>query len=138
MGLFDGLKGSAGVELTPQAALLLGCITMIAADGDIEDDELAIVRRIDGSGDSPHWEAAVRAWKRNELAECVDHVCHFIDAAHVLPLFANLLDIAMADGELAGQERALLEAYVDRLQPDSAAIEKMVEVIGIKNSVNTR
>ena len=137
MGLFDTLKGSADVELTPQAALLLGCITMIAADGDIEEDELAIVRRIDGPHDTPHWEAAARVWKRHDLDECVGHVCRFIGAAHTLPLFANLIDIALADGELAGAEKALLEAYLDRLAPDQAVIERMVEVIGIKNAVRT-
>lgn len=138
MGLFDGLKGSASVELTSQAALLLGCITMIAADGDIEDDELAIVRRIDGSADTQHWDAAVRTWKRHEFDACVDHVCGALNPAHVLPFFANLIDIAMADGELAGQERSLLEVYLERLEPDTAAIERMVDVIGIKNSVNTK
>lgn len=138
MGLFDALKGDEAISLTSHAAVLLGCITMIAADGDIDEDELAIVRRIDGPHETPHWEAAVRTWKRHELHACVDAVCGAIQAEHVLPLFANLIDIAMADGALAGAEKALLETYMARLTPDEVDIASMVEVIGVKNALNTR
>ena len=138
MGLFDALKGGEAVTLTSQAAVLLGCITMIAADGDIDEDELAIVRRIDGPHETPHWVAALRTWKRRDLNGCVDAVCDAVEAEHVLPLFANLIDIAMADGELAGAEKALLETYMARLKPDEVDIASVVEVIGIKNTLNTR
>ncbi len=137
MGLFDGLKKTANVNLTSEAALLLGCITMIAADGSIDEDELAIVRRIDGPNDSEHWVIAQKTWKQHDFATCAGYVCDFIAEAHILPLFANLIDIAMADGELEGDEQALLEEYVNHLKPDDSTIQKMVEVIQIKNSVRT-
>ncbi len=137
MGLFDGLKKSANVSLTSEAALLLGCMTMIAADGSIDDDELAIVRRIDGPNDSKHWVLALKTWKQHDFATCAGYVCDFIAETHILPMFANLIDIAMADGELEGDEQALLEEYVNHLKPDDNTIQKMVEVIQLKNSVRT-
>lgn len=48
MGLFDSLLGTPTQELTPQSGLLLAAITMVAIDGDIDDDELAIIRHLDG------------------------------------------------------------------------------------------
>ena len=80
MGLFDGLKGTRQVSLTPRASMLLACISMVAADGDIDDDELAIIRRIDGPSETPDWSLAVEAWKQvSGPIECVRLTASFLD-----------------------------------------------------------
>jgi len=135
MGIFDKLTTAKGVTLSPRAALLLGCITMIAADGSIDDDELAIVNRIDGPRNTPDWDEAVKVWKRYTFKECCDFVVEFIDQNYINPLMANLVDIAMADGELAGDEKGLLNYYLENLNVDEGFVEKVVEVIQVKNSV---
>ncbi len=71
MGLFDKLIGAREVALTPQGGLLLAAISMVAIDGDVDDDELAIIRRLDGSGATDAWEAAVKVWKTKPVEECV-------------------------------------------------------------------
>jgi len=48
-----------------------------------------------------------------------------------------LIDIAMPDGNLAGQEQQLLEAYMEALSPDRSRVEMYVEMIGEKNSIST-
>jgi hypothetical protein len=53
MGLFDRLVGNKPEPLTPQAGLLLSAITMIAADGHIDKDEFAMIRRLDGTSPLP-------------------------------------------------------------------------------------
>ncbi len=50
-----------------------------------------------------------------------------------LATMANLVDIAMADGALAGAERELLEAYVTAFGIAESEVEKMVAVIAVKN-----
>ena len=110
---------------------------MIAADGDIDDDEIAILRRIDGNSETPAWNNALKAWKKHDFDECIALVAKFIDRSHVNPLMANLIDIAMADGHLAGKEQRLLESYMEALSPDQARVEMYIEVIGDKNSVST-
>ncbi len=42
MGIFDKSMGNREVELTPHGGLLLAAISMVAIDGDVDDDELAI------------------------------------------------------------------------------------------------
>lgn len=137
MSLFGKLTGGGETTLDSKAAILLACITMIAADGDIDEDELAILRRIDGPRATPAWDAALKAWKKHGFDECIALVAKFIDRSHVNPLMANLIDIAMADGHLAGDEQKLLEAYMEALSPDQSRVEMYVEVIGEKNSVST-
>ena len=46
MGIFDKLTGSKDISLSPKSALALAAMTMIGIDGSIEDDEIAILRRI--------------------------------------------------------------------------------------------
>jgi uncharacterized tellurite resistance protein B-like protein len=125
------------VVLNSKAAILLACITMVAADGDLDDDELAIIRRIDGNQTTSAWDAAVGVWKRHSLSECADYACKFVDPGHRSALLANLIDIAMADGALAGDEKRLLETYVGKLQVSDDIVSVMVDVIGLKNSVRT-
>lgn len=46
---------------------------------------------------------------------------------------ANLIEIAMADGVLSGNDLRLLEAYVDAFDVSETNIEKIVQVIASKN-----
>ncbi len=52
MGLFDNLRGQQEIALTPRSAMLLACISMVAADGAIDDDEISVIQRIDGRADT--------------------------------------------------------------------------------------
>jgi tellurite resistance protein len=110
---------------------------MIAADGDVDDDELAILRRIDGPRATPSWDSAQKAWKKHDFDECIALVAKVLDRSHVNSVMANLIDIAMVDGHLAGDEQKLLEAYMDVLSPDQSRVEMYAEVIGEKNFVST-
>lgn len=137
MSIFDRLKGESAPELSSKAAILLGCILMISCDGDIDDDELAIVRRLDGDRNTDNWNSAVKAYKRNDTDTCIGMVCSAIDRQHVLAFIANLIDISMADGSLAGMEKRMLENFVDRLKPDLEFVKNAIDVIGAKNSITT-
>ena len=134
MGLFDGLKGTRQVSLTPRASMLLACISMVAADGDIDDDELAIIRRIDGPSETADWSLAVEVWKQvSGPIECVRLTASFLDENQRCFTMVNLIDIAMADGVLAGAERILLEEYVNAFQLDEDFIHGVVTVVSMKN-----
>lgn len=134
MGLFDRLTGKQDTVLTPQAGLLLAAISMIAADGSVEDDELAVIRRLDGSGKTADWEDALRIWKTKTTEECIPIAANAMNAEQRLTAIANLIDIAMADGILAGAEKGLLEAYVEAFGTEHADIERIVSVIAVKNN----
>jgi len=134
MGLFDKLVGSKDISLTPQAGLLLSAITMVAIDGDVDDDELAIIRRLDGSGKTDAWDSALKTWKMKPVEECIPLVASSMNSEQRLTTVANLIDIAMADGVLVGAEKQLLENYVNAFKVSPEEIEKIVNVISIKNN----
>lgn len=134
MGLFDRLISNKPIHLTPQAGLLLSAITMVAIDGEVDDDELAIIRRLDGSANTEAWEAAVKTWKTTRsVDERVSLATAAMNQKQRLVAIANLIDIAMADGVLAGAEERLLEAFVDAFDIDESIVETIVKVIAIKN-----
>ena len=134
MGLFSNLGGGDEISLTPQGGLLLAAITMTAIDGDVDDDELAIIRRLDGSGATADWDAAVKTWKAKSIDDCVRLSASAMSSGQQLIAMANLIDIAMADGVLGNNERALLEAFVAAFDVNEAEIGKIVDVIAIKNN----
>lgn len=107
---------------------------MTAIDGDIDDDEIAIIRRLDGNRQTDAWEAAVKAWKMKSIDECISLAAESMNSEQQLVTIANLIDIAMADGVLAGDEQRLLEAYVDAFDVSESEIEKIVHVVAIKNN----
>jgi len=134
MGLFDKLGGNKELSLTPQAGMLLSAITMATIDGDSDDDELAVIRRLDGSGRTDAWDSAVKAWKMKSLEECIALAAGSMNSEQRIVAIANLIDIAMADGTLAGAEQQLLEAYVEAFEVGEEIIEQIVDVISIKNN----
>ena len=137
MSIFDGLRGQNKITLDSKSAVLLSCILMVSADGSVDDDEMAIIRRIDGSGSTNSWDAAVKAYNKLDRSAAFDLACESLSRDHLMPLMANLIDIAMADGELAGDEKRLLEKFLLKLQPDVGEITSMVDVISVKNSIRT-
>ena len=136
MSIFDRLRGgNSDPDLSPQAGLLLAAITMIAADGNIDDDEMAIVRRLDGPEDTKEFQAAVTMWRRHDFdtcARCAVRALSTPEQRH--STLANLVDIAMADGFLAGEEAELLETYMTLLNVSDTDAKRIVDVIAVKNN----
>lgn len=135
MGLFDKLRGNSELELSPRAATLLACISMVGADGHIDDEEISIIYRIDGEQRTPAWDQASRAWRQvDRPADCVTQVAPRLDTAQRHFTLANLVDIAMADGFLECQEQALLQTYLTAFKLDAAFVEAVGDVIGTNRS----
>lgn len=132
MGLFDKIKGSQITNLDPKSALALAAMTMISIDGSVEDEEMATLRRIIRSDDLA-FDKAFKAFKEKSIDESIQLVANSLDSKQKVATIANLIDIAMADGVLAGAEEKLLLAYVSIFQLSEDAIQDIVDVIAIKN-----
>lgn len=120
-------------KLTPKAALLLAAITMTAIDGDLNENEVAIINRLDGFTTSEDWDAAIAVWDETEVNDCIHLISHALDAKQQRVAMANMIDIAMADGFLDEAENILLRAYSMAFDVSEEDIEKIVDVITIKN-----
>lgn len=132
MGLFDKLSGSSKVQLTPKSALALAAMTVISADGSIDDEEIDILKRILRNDDKSFDQAFIH-YKDKSTSECIELVSSILNEQQKVATLANLLDIAMSDGVLAGAEKNLLEAYVTSFDINDDIINDLVDVISVKN-----
>lgn len=119
--------------LTPRAALLLAAITVCAVDGDVHTNEVAILNRLDGFTTSVDWDFAIGVWNDTSLEECVVLVAESLNERQQRICFANLVDIAMADGSFRGSENTLLRAYTNAFSISDSVVEQIFDVITLKN-----
>ncbi len=119
--------------LTPRAALLLAAITVSAADGDLDVNEMAIINRLDGFNTSVDWDFAIGVWNDTPMEDCIGLVAQSLNERQQRICLANLVDIAMADGTLHETENVLLRAYTSAFSVDDSEVEKIVDVITLKN-----
>ncbi len=131
MGIFDKLTGKPAT-LTPKSALVLSAITVIAADGVIDEAEINDLAKI-VRGDKKSIQTAMDVLKANKFPGVIDMVAATLDEKQKLATLAILCDLAMADGVLAGEEKAVLQMYMDKFGVSEAALKPIIEAIAIKN-----
>jgi uncharacterized tellurite resistance protein B-like protein len=131
MGIFDKLTGKTAT-LTPKSALVLSAITVIAADGVIDEAELNDLAKI-VRGDRKSIDTAMEVLRANKFPGVIDLVAVTLDEKQKIATLAILCDLAMADGVLAGEEKAVLQMYMDKFAISEAKIQPIIDVIAIKN-----
>jgi len=131
MGIFDKLTGKTAT-LTPKSALVLSAITIIAADGRIDEAELNDLAKI-VRGDRKSIEIAMEVLRVNKFPAVIDLVAAMLDEKQKLATLAILCDLAMADGVLAGEEKVVLQLYMDKFCIPEAKLQPIIEAIAIKN-----
>lgn len=119
--------------LTPRAALLLAAITVSAVDGELSTNEVAIINRLDGFTTSSDWDFAIGVWNDTPMEDCIDLVAKSLSHRQQRICFANLVDIAMADGSMHESENFLLSAYTSAFSVEDAEVERIFDVITLKN-----
>ncbi|NMB79329.1 MAG: hypothetical protein GYA23_09585 [Methanomicrobiales archaeon] len=132
MGIFDRLTGSKPVTLNPKSALVLSAITVIAADGVIDEAELNDLAKI-VRGDRASINNAMEVLKANKFPGVIDMVAATLDEKQKLATLAILCDLAMADGILAGEEKVVLSMYMEKFGISEAALKPIIEAIALKN-----
>jgi uncharacterized tellurite resistance protein B-like protein len=132
MGIFDRLTGSKPVTLTPKSALVLSAITVIAADGVIDEAELNDLAKI-VRGDRTSINTAMEVLKANKFPGVIDMVAAVLDEKQKIATLAILCDLAMSDGVLAGEEKAVLQMYMDKFGVAEATLRPIIEAIAVKN-----
>jgi uncharacterized tellurite resistance protein B-like protein len=133
MGIFDKLSKKQDLTLSPKAGMLLAAMTMIGIDGHIDDDEISIILRLDGSNKTDAFDQALKVYKMKTIEESVKLATQAMNKEQQLMTIANLIDIAMADGLLVGEEKTLLEIYVEKFDIDESNLSKIIYAISIKN-----
>jgi uncharacterized tellurite resistance protein B-like protein len=133
MGFFDRLMGGGKIELTPKSALALAAMTMMSADGVVEESELMSLQQI-VRGDRKAFDQAMRGFKSKKVEEIIPVVAENLSQQQRLATIAILLDLAMGDGQLADEERRILQAYTEAFELSEADVTEIIDVIAIKNN----
>lgn len=131
MGFFDRLAGKPA-ELNPKSALVLSALTVIAADGVIDEAEINDLAKI-VRGDRKSIDTAIQVMKANPFPGVIDLIAKTLDEKQKIATLAILCDIAMADGVLAGQEKQVLEMYMNKFGVSEVTMKPIIEAIAIKN-----
>jgi uncharacterized tellurite resistance protein B-like protein len=132
MGIFDKLTGSKNAQLTPKSALVASAITVIASDGVLDEQELYDLQKI-VRGDKASIDTAIKVMQGNQLPEIISLVTASLDERQRMATLAILLDLAMADGILAGNEQKILQMYMEKFGISETAVKPIVDAIALKN-----
>jgi len=132
MGIFDKLTGSKNVQLTPKSALIASAITLIAADGVLDEQELYDLQKI-VRGDRDAIETAIKVIQGNQLPDIIVMVAATLTEKQRMTTMAVLLDLAMADGILAGNEQKILQMYMEKFGIAETALKPVIDAIALKN-----
>jgi uncharacterized tellurite resistance protein B-like protein len=132
MEIFDKLTGGKSVQLTPKSALVAAAITVVASDGVLDDQELFDLQKI-VRGDKNAVDTAVKVLQGGKLPEVMDAVAGVLNEKQRLTTMAILLDLAMADGILAGNEQKILQAYMEKFGISEASLKPVIDTIALKN-----
>jgi uncharacterized tellurite resistance protein B-like protein len=133
MGLFDKLLGNEA-KLTPKSAFVLAALTLIAADGQIDEEEIFALRRL-VKGDTDAIKTAQKVWQATpNFKELLPIIAAALDAKQREVVIANLIDLAMADGTLAYAEKELLGLYLQAFQISEETVKPIIDVVALKNN----
>lgn len=132
MGIFDKLTGSKPTQLTPKQALVASAITVIATDGVLDEQEIFDLQKI-VRGDPNIVQTVVKAVQGMSLPEVMTLVANALNEKQRFTAMAILLDLAMADGILAGNEQKILQQYMEKFGISEATMKPIVDAIAVKN-----
>jgi len=134
MGIFDKLTGKPP-QLTPKSALVAAAITVVAADGVIDEAELNDLAKI-VRNDKKAIDTAIAVMKANPFPAIIDLIAGCLDEKQKVAALAMLCDLAMADGVLAGEEKKILSMYMEKFKVSEETMKPIIEVIAIKNDIS--
>ena len=132
MGLFDMFK-SDRPKLQPRVALAVGVLYMMAADGQIEEEELGQLRAIVG-GDRALLDTAVKYWRSASFDEFLQSAPAVLDTNQRLCLLVNACDSLLSDGVAAQQEQAMFGRLLSAMGVTEDQFQPYFQTILIKNN----
>lgn len=144
MGLFDMFKGDKGDQMTAHLAFATSLIYMIAADGEVDNEEVGQLLAVLG-GEESKGTIGVGANNRELLARAQRYArSHSIDQflAEATPLLSdaqkmciltNLVDSSLADGQAEPEEQVMFGKFLQSFGISEGRFRPFFEVIVLKN-----
>jgi tellurite resistance protein len=140
MGLLSKMFGSTPRKPADDQLLVYGMLLMIAADGEIQQEELATLNgflmtlpEFRGKNLNDVFRGAQQILRgKKSIDEAVAALDGIENPAVKKKLYVLAADLAMSSGDIDEQEEKLLEQMRGILGVDAAQAERIVEVLALK------
>ena len=96
MGLFDVFK-SEPIKLTPRLTLAVGLVFMMAADGQIEEEEIGQIQSVVGN-DVDLIQSAIKYVRTVKIDQFLVEAPALVNDAQKLCMLINMCDLLLSDG----------------------------------------
>jgi uncharacterized tellurite resistance protein B-like protein len=144
MGLFDMFKGDSGLEMTPHLAFATSLLYMIAADGEISNEEVGQLLSVLGGEESGGTigvgannrqllENAQRYIRGHSMSEFLAEATPLLSDAQKMCVLVNLADSLLSDGSAAPEEQKMFGQVMQGFGISEERFQPFFEVILLKN-----
>jgi uncharacterized tellurite resistance protein B-like protein len=132
MGLFDAFK-SAPPALTPRLALAVGLLFMMAADGQVEEEEVGQLRSVVG-GDKELIQTAVKYLRSVKYEQYLVDSAALLNEDQKLCLLINMADSLLSDGRAELSEQQTFSKALAQFGLSEDAFKPHFATIALKNN----
>lgn len=146
MGLFDKFRGRDDVRLSPFLVLIISLVYCQAADGEIDDEEVAfLITALGGQSDEKAGVIGIAGDKRTLLDQALKYVRrtsvdNFLREAppmlsyqQKLCILCNMADSSLADGDAEAEEQELISKFQQAFGVSDDAMRPIIETVILKN-----
>ncbi len=144
MGLFDMFKGDSGQEMTPHLAFAISLIYIMAADGEIQNEEVGHLLSVLGGAESGGTigvgannrallDKAIKYVRKKSVDEFFNEASPLLTDAQKMCILTNMADSLLSDGHAEPEEQALFERFLNAFAISNERFKPFFEVIALKN-----
>lgn len=145
MGLFDMFQQDAGQQMTPHLAFATSLIYMMAADGEMDHEEvghlLAVLggqKKSDGSvgvgaQNRQLLQSAQKIVRNTPLDQFLAQAAPILSDAQKMCILTNLVDSSLADGTAEAEEQQMFDKFLRAFGISEERFRPFFEVIVLKN-----
>ena len=132
MGLFDMFKTEAP-KLSPRLALAVGLLFMMAADGQIEQEEIGQLQSVVG-GDEQLIHAAIKYLRAVPYDQFVSEANALLNPQQKLCVLVNMADSLLSDGHAAAAEQSAFNKALSGFGMTEDGFRPYFETLAVKNN----
>jgi uncharacterized tellurite resistance protein B-like protein len=132
MGLFDMFKTEAP-QLSPRLALATGLLFMMAADGQIEQEEIGQLQSVVG-GDEQLIQAAIKYLRAVPYEQFLVDANALLNPQQKLCVLINMADSLLSDGRAAASEQTAFNKALTGFGMTEDGFKPYFETLAVKNN----
>jgi uncharacterized tellurite resistance protein B-like protein len=135
MGLFDAFK-SEKPALTPKKALTVSVLYVMAADGELDPEEVGLLFQVAGINSKAELEDAIKYVRSTKYTDFLEQEksANLLSKEQKMYILTNMTDSSLSDGTAEPQEQAMILKFMEAFGISDAEFKPYVDVIVFKNN----